>query len=267
MTSYPKVLPIVAENEGDAKPHHENLPDVGVGVKGAGSCLVMVSPRQTGKSSVISNLFLNESFYGQEFFPGGVVVISPTINMDSTSRFMKKRFECYDQYSPMLIQDILRRQEEKSDEDPTKEIALVLDDCVGILDKHIANLVTRSRHYGIKLLIISVQKFRGALDPIIRANATDVIVGSPFPNQRELEAISEEYGDLFNGPKEWMKGYRKCTPNKYDFAYMKLTNPPQMFKNFEKLIISGGHKEEEDSDDVHQMPDGSMMKDSDMPKK
>ena len=48
---------------------------------------------------------------------------------------------------------------------------------------------------------------------------------------------------------------------------MKLTNPPQMFKNFEKLVISGGSKEEPEDEPEHQMPDGSMMKDSDMPKK
>lgn len=246
MESYPRILPIKEENNGTPKYHHPNLPEVGVGVKGAGKCLLMISPRQTGKSTIISNLFLNDNLYGQDFFPGGVVVISPTINMDSSSRFMKKRFECYDQYSPTLIADILRRQEEKDDSDPTKDIAMVLDDCVGILDKHVANLVTRSRHYGIKLLVISVQKFRGALDPIIRANATDVIVGSPFPNSKELTAISEEYGDLFQGPKEWIRLYKKCTPKKYDFAYMKMSNPPLMYKNFEKVMGVGGMKSEEE---------------------
>tara|TARA_R110001632_G_scaffold2459_5_gene11063 strand:+ start:5951 stop:6733 length:783 start_codon:yes stop_codon:yes gene_type:complete len=237
---FPTIVPIRPENDGVAKKHHPHLPDVGVGVKGAGECLLMISPRQTGKSTIISSLFLNDNFYGQEFFPGGVVVISPTINMDSTSRFMKKRFECYDQYSPELIQGITARQQAKGDDDPTKEIALVLDDCVGMLDSNIANLVTRSRHYGIKLLVISVQKFRGALDPIIRANATSVIVGSPFPNQKELLAISEEYGDVYNSPKNWLRLYKKCTPKKFDFCYMKLSNPPLMYKNFEKLIATGG---------------------------
>ena len=125
------------------------------------------------------------------------------------------------------------------------EIAVVLDDCVGLLDKHVANLVTRSRHYNIKLLIISVQKFRGAVDPIIRSNATDVIVGSPFPNQRELSAIAEEYGDLFSGPKNWLNLYKRATPNKYDFAYMKMSNPPLMYKNFEKIVATGGASKED----------------------
>jgi hypothetical protein len=116
---------------------------------------------------------------------------------------------------------------------------------VGIMDKTIANLVTRSRHYNIKLLIISVQKFRGSVDPIIRANATSVIVGSPFPNQRELNAIAEEYGDVFNGTKNWMKLYKRATPKRYDFAFMKMSNPPVMYKNFEKVIGVGGEQSEE----------------------
>ena len=217
--------PIKVEEGGKAKYHHPNLPDVGVGLKGAGECLLMISPRQTGKSTIISNLFLNDSFYGQDFFDD-VIVISPTINLDRSSRFMKQRFQTYDQYSPDIIDNLLAKQM-SFEEDERPEIAVVLDDMVGIMDKTIANLVTRSRHYNIKLLIISVQKFRGAVDPIIRANATSVIVGSPFPNQRELNAISEEYGDIFNGPKNWMKLYKKATPKRYDFAFMKMSNPPR----------------------------------------
>ncbi len=238
MSDFPAIIPIKVENDGVAKTHHPHLPEVGVGVKGAGKCLLMISPRQTGKSTIISNLFLNDNLYGQEFFDE-VVVISPTINMDSTSRFMKKRFTCYDQYSPSIIQGITDRQMAFDDES-RPDIAVVLDDCVGMLDKHIANLVTRSRHYNIKLLVISVQKFRGAVDPIIRANATDVIVGSPFPNMKELTAISEEYGDLFNSPQNWLKLYKQSTPSKYDFCYMKLSNPPLLYKNFEKIVATGG---------------------------
>lgn len=238
MADFPQIIPIKVENDGVAKYHHPSLPEVGVGVKGAGKCLLMISPRQTGKSTIISNLFLNDNLYGQEFFDE-VVVISPTINMDSTSRFMKKRFTCYDQYSPSIIQGITDRQMAFEDEN-RPDIAVVLDDCVGMLDKHIANLVTRSRHYNIKLLVISVQKFRGAVDPIIRANATDVIVGSPFPNMKELTAISEEYGDLFNSPQNWLKLYKQSTPSKYDFCYMKLSNPPLLYKNFEKVVATGG---------------------------
>lgn len=237
----PKVLPIKDEEGSDPKAHHEYLPEVGVGVKGAGSLLCMLSPRNTGKSTIISNLFLNPNFYGEEFFDE-VYIISPTINVDRTSRHLAKRFTTFDNYSPEVIQGIVRSQL-AFDEDDRPEIALVLDDCVGLMDKEIANLCTRSRHYNIKLLVISSQKFRGALDPIIRANITDLIVGSPFPNQREISAISEEFGDMFGGPDNWIELYRKATPKKYDFASMKLTNPPRFFKKFEEELQVNNNKE------------------------
>jgi hypothetical protein len=90
------------------------------------------------------------------------------------------------------------------------------------------------------------------VDPIIRANATDVIVGSPFPNMKELTAISEEYGDLFNSPQNWLKLYKQSTPNKYDFCYMKLSNPPLLYKNFEKVITTGGQNYDPTAQDVEE---------------
>ena len=189
----PKILAIKDDDNQKAKYHHPHLPDVGVGVKGKGSCLLLLSPRQTGKSTVASNLFLNPAFFGEkangEKFFDEIYVISPTINLDRSSRFLKKRCVCFDTYHP-----------------------------------------------DIKLLAVSSQKFRGALNPILRANITDLIVGSPFPNTRDLSAVAEEFGDQFGGMDKWLELYKKATPKKYDFAYMKLTNPPQMFHNFEEQI-------------------------------
>ena len=230
----PKILPIKAQKHEKAKPHHEHLPDVGVGVRGKGALLCLLSPRNTGKSTTCVNLFMNKAFFGPDFFDE-VYIISPTINLDQTSRHLKDRFITFDQYHPDIIKEILNTQLELGEDAP--EIAIYLDDCVGLLDKEIDMLCTRSRHYNIKLLVIASQKFRGALSPIVRANITDLIVGSPFPNQRELDAIAEEFGDnVSGGPENWMKLYKEATPKKYDFAYMKLTNPTRMFRNFEQEL-------------------------------
>ena len=70
-----------------------------------------------------------------------------------------------------------------------------------------------------------------------------MIVGSPFPNQKELLAIADEYGDLFGGADNWIKLYRMATPNKYDFAYLDLqSNPPLFYSNFDKVVGVGGFK-------------------------
>lgn len=256
----PTIMPVVEPDNATAKPHYPFLPKVDVGVAGGGSLLLMISPVKTGKSTIISNLFLNEDFYGQEFFDD-VKIISNTIKSDVTSRFLNKAFEVYDFYSDEIIEGIVENQKsfEKKDQ---PQIAVVLDDCLGSIKREskINHLASRYRHFNIKMLIISSQKFTGSVSPIIRANATDVIIGSPFPNQKELERIAEEYGDLFNGPKNWLKLYRKATPNKYDFCYMDLqSNPPLMYSCFNKVVATGGHALDEDDEEDINLEDNSEM--------
>ncbi len=239
----PKVLPVVEPDNVRVKPHHPHLPKVGVGAPGGGALLLMISPVKTGKSTIINNMLLNEQFYGQYFFDD-VQIISNTIANDVTSRFLNKAFNTHDHYSDEIIDNIVNRQKKEKKEDQL-EIALILDDCLGSIKREskINHLASRYRHFNIKLLVISSQKFKGSVSPIIRANATDVIVGSPFPNQKELEAVAEEYGDLFQGPENWLKLYHIATPNKYDFCYMDLqSNPPLMYSNFEKVVGVGGLK-------------------------
>ena len=59
--------------------------------------VLMCSPVKTGKSTIISKLLLNESFFGPEYFDD-VHIISNTINNDVTSRFLKERFNVEDTY-------------------------------------------------------------------------------------------------------------------------------------------------------------------------
>jgi hypothetical protein len=243
----PTVLPVVEPDNVNPKPHHPHLPKVGVGVPGGGSLLLMLSPVKTGKSTIINNLFLNESFYGQYFFDD-VQILSNTIANDVTSRFLSKAFNTHDHYSDEIIDSIVNKQKKEKKEDQL-EIALVLDDCLGSIKQNskINHLASRYRHFNIKLLIISSQKFKGSVSPIIRANATDVIVGSPFPNQKELEAVAEEYGDLFGGADNWLRLYHSATPNQYDFCYMDLqSNPPLLYHNFTNVVGVGGIKSKDE---------------------
>ena len=67
-------------------------------------------------------------------------------------------------------------------------------DLVNIIQKRegrVNHLASRFRHFNIKLLVISSQNFR-AVSPIIRQNATNIVIGSPFPNRKELLKVAEE---------------------------------------------------------------------------
>ena len=192
-------------------------------------------------STIINNLLLNTDFYDAQNNFDDTYVISNTISNDITSRFLKDAFDVYDQYDDRTVSDIIKYQKgfDKVDQ---PQCAIVIDDCLGSIKREakVNHLASRFRHYGIRLLIFSSQKFTGSVSPIIRTNATNVIVGSPFPNRRELGKIAEEYGDLFGGQDQFLKLYQYATPNRYDFIHMDLqSNPPLMYKNFDEVISVG----------------------------
>lgn len=237
----PTILPVQDRDDlPKEKPLHENLPK-------PPCLLLMCSPIRTGKSTIISNLLLNDNFYGQDYFDA-VHILSPTIHNDDTSRFLLKAFDCYDGYSDQVVDDIVSYQK-KFEKKDMPAISLILDDCLGTIRREakVNHLASRFRHYNIKLLLISSQKFRH-VSPVIRTNATAVIVGSPFPNMNELDKIFEEYGDQFGGYEAIKEIYKKATPNRYDFMFLNLAeNPPLAYRNFETLLAKGNKLEINDS--------------------
>ena len=229
-----KILKVLDPPNEKLKPLHPILPQ-------PPALLLMISPIRTGKSTIISNLLLNSDFYGQDYFDE-VMCISPTIYNDKTSRFLKKAFDCHDEYSDDLIDEMIAKQESYEDPADRPELAVILDDIIGMIrrEARINHLASRFRHYNIKLLMMSSQNYR-AVSPVIRSNCTHMIIGSPFPNTKELGKIAEEVGDQFGGSDNFLSIYRTATPEKYDFLYLDLTqNPPLAYHNFEKVIATGG---------------------------
>ncbi len=212
---------------------HPNLPDISTGQVG-----ILISPVKTGKSTIISNLLLNPNFYKDQF--DLVYIISNTINNDRTSRFLKEEFPetIYDDLSRIdeIIDNIIKYQ----DSFPRGEkpfIAVILDDFLGIKKSAKINyLSTRARHYNIGLLLFASQVFRG-LEVPIRQNATFVAIGSPNPNEKELNKMADEYSDILGGRENFFKLYKQATPNKYDFMYIDIqSNPTKVYSKFDKLI-------------------------------
>ena len=228
----PRIIPVKAE-----KPHgkprkslHPNLPTLP-------SVTMLCSPIRTGKSTLISNWLLNESFFGQKYWDR-VIIFSNSIHNCSTSRFLCKAFECHTEYQDEILQDIIDSQLSYTKEERPK-IAIFFDDIMGQLKQSslITNFVTRFRHFGVELILFSVQSYKGIV-PTIRNNITDLLVGCPFGNKKQLLQIAEDFGDNTESPDKFLELYNKATNNeRYNFAYYKLSeNPCEVFKNFEEKI-------------------------------
>ncbi len=208
------------------------------------SCVLLVMPTKSGKSTIISNLLLNKNFYGQDYFDQ-VKIISNTINNDQTSRFLKKAFDCEDHYDDSMIYDLVRSQDQYGDDKPS--VCLVLDDCLGDKTTALNNISSRYRHSNIQLLMISTQLFR-KVSPTIRANANWILIGR-LQNESELDKLSEEYSSMFGGDKNFRELYKQATKKKYNFMTLNLSeNPAEVMINFEKKIYPL-HKEEESESD------------------
>jgi hypothetical protein len=223
----------VKDREGvKTKPLHPHLPQ-------PCACVLHCSPVKTGKSTIISNILLSDQFYGQDYFDR-VKIISNTIMNDDTSRFLKEAFDVEDHYEDRFIDDLITSQN-KYDKEEMPSVALICDDLLGSIRREakVNHIASRFRHYNIQLLYYSSQNFR-KVSNIIRQNATNVIIGSPFPNQKELEKIAEEYGDMFGGHKNFLKIYALATPERYDFLHLDLQeNPPVAYHNFEYPVAKG----------------------------
>ena len=232
MATAPKILPVKDPPFLKFKPLHPHLPQIH-------ACVLHCSPVKTGKSTIISNLLLSDEFYGQHFFDR-VKVISNTIGNDNTSRFLQEAFDCEDHYEDRFIDELIATQS-KYDKEDQPSVALICDDLLGSIRREakLNHFASRFRHYNIGLLYFSSQNFR-KVNNVIRQNATNVIIGSPFPNRKELEKIAEEYGDLFGGQDQFLRIYAIATPNRYDFLHLDLQeNPPEAYHNFETKIAIG----------------------------
>ncbi len=212
---------------------HEHLP-------APPSLLLIVGSVKQGKSNLLVNLLCNPDMYKDKF--DIVKIISNTLNADPKGKLMNKYFDCEDHYNDEMITDLIESQKKYEDfERPT--VALVLDD---ILTKDfkktnaVSFLATRFRHYGIGLLAFTTQSFR-AVSGLIRNNSSDVIIMKQ-QNNKELEKINEEFGDMF--PGIFMDLYKKAIDDApYSFLYLDLQqNPARAYIRFETPIADGDKK-------------------------
>ena len=227
----PTIFPVKdPPKEKPRKVLHPNLPELP-------TIMVLVAPTKSGKSTILSILFLRDEFYKGAF--DNVTIMSNTIDQDVTSRFLRKACDCYTGYDDNVLAGLIENQKQ-FDDDSRPFIGMIFDDILGSVKRnsYLTHLVTRSRHYGVGLLAVSVQSFK-AVGPTIRNNTNAFICGN-LQNMSELDKISSEFSGMFGGDEKFRKIYKKATEQRYDFLYLDLqSNPARAFRNFEEQLAEG----------------------------
>ena len=213
-------LNVYTIKKDDDKPTWEReVPKPLPGSKGECFVFTLVGPRSSGKSVVINNLILRDEMLRGLF--ERILIISPTIHSDSSSRFLiaeAGKENVYEAYSEDIIQDLIDSVKDKDKHERSMKL-VILDDVIGSIPKYnslVYNLTSKARHWSISM-IISTQNLR-ELPPVCRNNTTNWAFFRSG-NLKEIEKMMEEMGSL--GSKDNCYAlYQSCVEEPHKFMYV-----------------------------------------------
>ena len=229
-------LNVYSISQDDDKPTWEReIPKPLPGSAGECFVLTLVGPRSSGKSVVINNLVLRDEMLRGLFEQ--ILIISPTIHSDSSSRFLiaeAGKENVYEAYSEDIIQGLINSVKDKEKHERSMKL-IILDDVIGSIPKYnslIYNLTSKARHWSISM-IISTQNLR-ELPPVCRNNTTNWGFFRSG-NLKEVEKMLEEMGSL--GSKEnCFELYNHCVEEPHKFMYIDANY--NVFKCFTEHVWS-----------------------------
>jgi len=180
--------------------------------KGGGVVLV-IGPPGSGKSVYVNNLILSDQAL-KDLFHGGTYGISPTINDDVSSVYLKDYLDFIeDEYSEPLMRGIVKNIQSVPVDD--RHLSLILlDDCLDAFKGHrdyISKATAICRHLKT-IFIFSLQRLKG-VPAGMRANTTIAIIYY-IPSDKELKSVTE-YCSFLGGEKNFLEKYKEATAVRY----------------------------------------------------
>lgn len=194
---------------------------------------------RSGKTNSLINLMRRDDMIGTDFFDDVLVISNTALNDPKMYKFMGDAFRVEDHYENHMIDDLVKSQKSYKREDAPTQL-LILDDIISrdfkkTASNSINSLASRFRHYEMSIMIFT-QSAR-AVSPIIRSNATDILIYRQ-QSSMEWEKIKEEYQDL--APKNFVNYYNISQREKYGFLYIDAQeNPVHFYDQFQELIGIG----------------------------
>ena len=89
------------------------------------------------------------------------------------------------------------------------------------------------------------------MSPLIRANATGVLISTNIKNKRELSSLTDEYADAVGGVGNFMKMFNYCAQEEYAWLYLQL-DTGRAYKNFTEQIYPTVSKIEQENSDLEE---------------
>jgi hypothetical protein len=136
-----------------------------------------------------------------------------------------ERKEIYDNYHYTFNDKgkRIRIKRKAGDKPDYPEYLVFVDDCIEHLKKTkgISSLITKSRHYGINLIITS--QYLKSVHSIIRTNVKNIFVFSN--NSNEVRKLFEEHGSIFDNFKDFKNYFNMLTEEPYTYFKINYNYP------------------------------------------
>ena len=208
-----RIYPIRKEEELNVCKRELPAPFSTLMEKGGGNIGIFAAPG-SGKSNVISNWLLSESYF-RDLFDAGLYYISPTAKSDLTSVHLRKYADFVEtSYSEALLEGIFNNIMGI----PTDErgmSCILLDDCLGSIKQHsIMNKLCSAVRHMRSVIIFSTQAVK-SLPPSIRSCLTTTVIFYQ-PSQKQM-ADCIELHSAFGGEENFLSAYSSATSVPYGY--------------------------------------------------
>lgn len=197
----------------------------------------IIGSSKSGKSNYLMNLFRKCFYGGDEPCFSKVVVFSPNLGLDSTTRDLKKiagESNMFQTYNDGMIDGLIEQQKVRGD--ARDRMLVIADDLIALGCSPTARIFTAStymRHLDISVIYIS-QTYTGhySIPPVVKNNLEGCIMFRS-PSSKQVEAFSKDLEGTFGTSKNIKDMLEDATKEPYHFCFF----------NYRDLEVYHNHKD------------------------
>lgn len=191
--------------------------------------LAMVGASKSGKTNLLIN-YLRKNYYGGCKKSGvkpcftKIVVFSPNLGMDSTSRCLKDLCDESDihmTYSDGIVNALIDYQKRQNSDDRDR-VLIIADDLLAMgcsPSSVIFQSFSYMRHVDISCLMLTqVYKGQYSMPPVVRNNI-DGLVMFRSPSHKQIESLTEDLQGTFGTKKNVQNLLFYATQKPYNFCF------------------------------------------------
>ena len=193
--------------------------------------MYLSAPRGSGKTYLLLNLLILDSFYNDTF--DKIYFVCPSFHQDPKYSILDlPSSQVMTEYNEKKIETIIKN---KPNDD---QYLFVFDDCItqgsfksNTNDQILNTIAVNGRHMGVSMIIAS-QKTSGS-SSFIRSQADGVYIWKPR-SRNEIEALYEDNSIGTLSKKDFMDLLDYCTKEKYSHMFINYQNG-RVYKNFNRI--------------------------------